>query len=83
MQLGFSQSNYVLYTVPSAPSAGGGPPLPPPPPPPGLFDDIKVAPDPEKTARNALFADLNKGEGVTQGNRKLGGHVPSSLNILL
>ena len=58
----------LFYTVPSAPSAGGGPPLPPPPPPPGLFDDIKVAPDPEKTARNALFADLNKGEGVTQGN---------------
>ncbi len=58
--------------APSGPSAGGGgPPLPPPPPPPGLFDDIKVEVDPEKSARNALFADLNRGDQVTHGLKKV------------
>ncbi len=59
-------------SVPSAPAPGGGPPLPPPPPPPGLFDDIKTAAaNPEKEARNALFADLNRGENVTKGLKKV------------
>lgn len=52
--------SFHLASGAPAPSAGG-PPLPPPPPPPGLFDDIKPAADPEKAARNQLFADLNKG----------------------
>lgn len=67
-------------TVPSAPSAGGGPPAPPPPPPPGLFDDIKVAQDPGKAARNNLFADLNKGDGVTQGLKKVSDDMKTHKN---
>lgn len=49
----------------------GGPPLPPPPPPQGLFDDITVTKSAEDTARNALFSDLNKGEDVTKGLKKV------------
>ena len=57
--------------APPAPGGGGGPPLPPPPPPPGLFDDIKVEANPEKSARNALFAEINQGDGVTKGLKKV------------
>jgi hypothetical protein len=49
------------------PVTSGGPPPPPPPPPPGLFSDVKTEEKAETKAINALFADINKGEGVTQG----------------
>ena len=51
--------------------AAGGPPPPPPPPPASLFDDIKTVENPADKARNALFADLNKGEDVTKGLKKV------------
>ncbi len=57
---------------PPAPPAAGGPPAPPPPPPPGLMEDALKnisGGNPEKTARSALFADINKGEGVTKGRQ--------------
>lgn len=52
--------------VPRPPA--GGPP-PPPPPPAGLMEDAlkNLNVNPEKTARNALFAELNQGENVTKG----------------
>lgn len=50
-----------------APSAGGPPPPPPPPPPPSnLFED-----KPASGGINAVFADLNKGEGITSGLKKV------------
>ena len=60
---------------PPAPPSGGGPPAPPPPPPPGLMEDalksISGGGGGEKTARNALFAEINQGEGVTKGLKKV------------
>lgn len=57
----------------SATPGGSGPILPPPPPPKGLFDDIKIPKqqDPIKTARNALFAELNQGDAITKGKTDL------------
>ncbi|CAK7891627.1 adenylyl cyclase-associated protein [[Candida] anglica] len=60
-------------SVPAAPpapgaSAGGPPPPPPPPPPPSnLFEEQ------EKPAggMNAVFADLNRGENITSGLKKV------------
>ena len=48
-------------------TSGGPPPPPPPPPPAGLFSDTKADDKGESKAINALFADINKGEGVTSG----------------
>ena len=61
-----------LTGVPPAPSAGpGGPPPPPPPPPADLFDDLKIEENKDDKARNQLFADLNKGDDVTKGLKKV------------
>ncbi|BHF60319.1 F-actin-capping protein subunit alpha [Sparganum proliferum] len=51
-----------------APSTGSGVPAPPPPPPPPA-----PAPEPSQggSAMNALFADLNRGDAVTAGLRKV------------
>ena len=61
-----------------APVAGGaaGPPPPPPPPPPAdLFDDVANAKPAAKSGSeggmNAVFAELNKGEGITSGLKKV------------
>jgi len=70
---GVEAKSVVNHGVPPAPTgpAAGGPPPPPPPIPKDLFDDIKVAENKEEKAKNALFADLNKGEGVTAGLKKV------------
>ena len=55
------------------PKAAGGPPPPPPPPPapaPPRFDDVPKA-APAADGLGAVFADLNKGEAVTKGLRKV------------
>lgn len=56
-------------------SAAGPPPPPPPPgppPPPARFDDApKAAPAPDKGGLGAVFSELNKGEAVTKGLRKV------------
>lgn len=57
-------------------ASGGGPPPPPPPPgppPPPLKFDNAPAPTPVKDAGglDAVFSDLNKGEAVTKGLRKV------------
>lgn len=49
-----------------APTAGGPPPPPPPPPPADLF-----APDANEGGMTAVFADLNKGEDITKGLKKV------------
>ncbi|KAL6791406.1 adenylate cyclase associated N terminal domain-containing protein [Trichoderma sp. SZMC 28013] len=62
----------------SAPSTGGAPPPPPPPPPPGPPPvlDIQVqssGPSPAAPAGGfgAVFSELNRGEDVTKGLRKV------------
>jgi adenylyl cyclase-associated protein len=55
-------------------SMNGPPPPPPPgpPPPPLKFDDApKAAPAKETSGLDAVFSDLNKGEAVTKGLRKV------------
>lgn len=49
-------------------TAGGAPPPPPPPPPPpaSVFEDTKPS-----GGMNAVFADLNKGENITSGLKKV------------
>lgn len=52
-----------------APPSAGGPPPPPPPPPADLYN---AAPStPAAPSINAVFADLNRGENVTSGLRKV------------
>lgn len=53
------------------PPPAGGPPPPPPPPPADLFDDLKITENAEDKARNALFDELNKGDDVTKGLKKV------------
>lgn len=59
-----------------APSGGaGGPPPPPPPPPADLFSDVTNAKPAENSGSgggmNAVFAELNKGESITSGLKKV------------
>ncbi|KAG0649335.1 Adenylyl cyclase-associated [Hyphodiscus hymeniophilus] len=57
-----------------APQAAGGPPPPPPPgppPPPMRFDAPKAAPVSDNGGLGAVFSELNKGEAVTKGLRKV------------
>ncbi|KAM6515961.1 suppressor of rasval19, variant 2 [Fusarium falciforme] len=56
-----------------APPAGGAPPPPPPPPGPPPVLDIKTEPAPTAPSGGfgAVFSELNKGESVTQGLRKV------------
>ncbi|CAG9970624.1 unnamed protein product [Clonostachys byssicola] len=63
-------------TKPSAPPAGGAPPPPPPPPGPPPVLDIKTEPAPAAASSasggfGAVFSELNKGESVTKGLRKV------------
>ncbi|TVY56900.1 Adenylyl cyclase-associated protein [Lachnellula suecica] len=69
----------VQQTQPSLPAphpkaAGGAPPPPPPPgppPPPMRFDEPKAAPVADAGGIGAVFSELNKGEAVTKGLRKV------------
>ncbi|KAH6635197.1 adenylate cyclase associated N terminal-domain-containing protein [Chaetomium sp. MPI-SDFR-AT-0129] len=69
-------------SAPSAPAApapptaaGGGPPPPPPPPPPGPPPVLKIneqkAESGAPSGLGAVFSELNKGEDVTKGLRKV------------
>lgn len=55
---------------PPPPPAGGLPPPPPPPGPPPVFE-IKEETPGEKGGLGAVFSELNKGEAVTKGLRKV------------
>jgi adenylyl cyclase-associated protein len=59
--------------VPTGPAKGAPPPPPPPGPPPVLDIKPKTAQDASSTPSGfgAVFSDLNKGESVTQGLRKV------------
>jgi len=60
---------------PQASIAAGVPPPPPPPPgpppPPMRFDEPKAAPAADRGGLGAIFNELNKGEAVTKGLRKV------------
>lgn len=55
------------------PPKGGAPPPPPPPPLPSqdFFDDSSKSTKSTPGGINAVFADINKGEGITSGLRKV------------
>lgn len=55
-----------------APPAAGGPPPPPPPPPASVFEakQTPVAAS-SGTGMNAVFSQLNQGEGITKGLKKV------------
>ncbi|KKY37527.1 putative adenylyl cyclase-associated protein [Diaporthe ampelina] len=58
--------------APPPPAAGGPPPPPPPGPPPVLqINEKKAAPKPAAGGLDAVFSELNKGEAVTAGLRKV------------
>jgi adenylyl cyclase-associated protein len=67
-----SSSSSSAAAAPSKPSTGGPPP-PPPPPPADIFADVKksAAPSGDKDDRSALFAEINKGSGITSGLKKV------------
>ena len=59
-----------------APAGGAAAPPPPPPPPPGpppvlKIDEQKPEPGPAATGLGAVFSELNRGEEVTKGLRKV------------
>ncbi|KAF7725270.1 hypothetical protein EC973_000280 [Apophysomyces ossiformis] len=58
----------VASSAPAPPASSGPlPPPPPPPPPPMVIDDEPAKP----TGAAAVFAEINKGESVTAGLRKV------------
>jgi adenylyl cyclase-associated protein len=64
----------ILSPAPAAPGGSAPPPPPPPPPGPPPVIDIKkeAAPSSEKSSGfGAVFSELNKGEAVTKGLRKV------------
>ncbi|XP_014662087.1 PREDICTED: adenylyl cyclase-associated protein 1-like [Priapulus caudatus] len=66
---------------PLPPPASGAPPPPPPPSKP-LWQD-SPAPDASDSAKSALFADLNKGLGITAGLKKVSPDMQTHKNTEL
>ncbi|KZO95760.1 hypothetical protein CALVIDRAFT_537742 [Calocera viscosa TUFC12733] len=58
-------------SAPPPPPPPPGIPPPPPPPPPGALDIAPPAPKPAGADPNAVFAQLNVGENVTKGLKKV------------
>ncbi|KAI9478180.1 MAG: adenylate cyclase associated N terminal-domain-containing protein [Benjaminiella poitrasii] len=56
--------------APAAPNSAGGPPPPPPPPPPPMVIEEDTKPQ-QPTGAAAVFAEINRGESVTAGLRKV------------
>ncbi|KAI0890204.1 adenylate cyclase associated N terminal-domain-containing protein [Annulohypoxylon maeteangense] len=56
---------------PPPPAAGGPPPPPPPPGPPPVFQIKEQAAPSKPDGMGAVFSELNKGESVTKGLRKV------------
>lgn len=77
----YGKVNASSSSSPSAPAlpaggAGGPPPPPPPPPPPAdLFDDVNESKSSNTSSggvgMGAVFAELNKGESITSGLKKV------------
>ncbi|GMT31172.1 hypothetical protein PFISCL1PPCAC_22469, partial [Pristionchus fissidentatus] len=70
----------------AAPKAGGAPPPPPgppPPPPPPPPVDSSSSSSGDKSGRDALFAQLNSGEAVTKGLKKVTADMQTHKNPAL
>ncbi|KAH7384781.1 adenylate cyclase associated N terminal-domain-containing protein [Cadophora sp. MPI-SDFR-AT-0126] len=68
------EQNQPAPAVSQPKAAGGAPPPPPPPgppPPPIKFDNAPPPPPTAGGGLDAVFSDLNKGEAVTKGLRKV------------
>lgn len=69
---GVSVSEFKAQSSVSAAGAGAPPPPPPPPPPPvGIAPASAAAPAPKAGGVEAVFAEINRGESVTKGLRKV------------
>ncbi|KXX83440.1 Adenylyl cyclase-associated protein [Madurella mycetomatis] len=71
-----STTSHTTAAPPAPPAvSAGGPPPPPPPPPPGPPPVLKIneqKPEPSPSGGfGAVFSELNKGEAVTKGLRKV------------
>ncbi|KAI1716454.1 adenylyl cyclase-associated protein [Ditylenchus destructor] len=67
----------------AAPAKAGGPPPPPPPPPAGLFAETKPSDSGTKNVREALFAEINKGDAITSGLKKVTADMQTHKNPTL
>ncbi|KAK9451017.1 adenylate cyclase associated N terminal-domain-containing protein [Limtongia smithiae] len=61
----------AVPAAPPAPGAGGPPPPPPPPPPPASVFQVAKEPAAPAGGLGAVFAEINKGESVTAGLKKV------------
>ncbi|KAI8076828.1 adenylate cyclase associated N terminal-domain-containing protein [Halteromyces radiatus] len=74
---GGKAEDYIGNTSSSNPSStpttttAGGPPVPPPPPPPMIIDENESSVESKPTGAAAVFAEINRGENVTSGLRKV------------
>ena len=69
---GTTIDKYSASPAAPAPAAGGAPPPPPPPPPPPVAPPAPAATSAAPAAgAAAVFAELNRGEEVTKGLRKV------------
>ncbi|XP_025830665.1 adenylyl cyclase-associated protein 1-like, partial [Agrilus planipennis] len=68
----------------SAPTSGGSIPPPPPPgcPPPPSFENFHISDDPG-VDRSALFAEINQGENITRGLKKVTSEMQTHKNPTL
>jgi len=68
-----TMTNGTSASPPPPPGGAGGPPPPPPPGPPPVLQikEQKAAATPASGGLGAVFSELNKGENVTKGLRKV------------
>ncbi|CAO3650261.1 unnamed protein product [Cunninghamella blakesleeana] len=67
---GTTNDTTTTTSTPAPPAPSGGAPPPPPPPPPVMKIDDDVT-DTKPTGAAAVFAEINRGENVTAGLRKV------------
>lgn len=58
------------HSTPAPVAAGGAPPPPPPPPPAAVFE-VKAEQEEQSGGLDAVFAQLNQGENITKGLKKV------------
>lgn len=73
---GSSSKSNAAAPPPPPPSSSAGAPPPPPPPPANLYDDLNADSNPSTgsgsgSGMQAVFAELNKGENITSGLKKV------------
>uniref|UniRef100_A0A8D0GEC6 Adenylyl cyclase-associated protein n=1 Tax=Sphenodon punctatus TaxID=8508 RepID=A0A8D0GEC6_SPHPU len=71
-----------MGSVPTATPAGAAPPPPPGPPPPPAAEPTKASSD-DSASRSALFAQINRGEGITSGLKHVSDDMKTHKNPTL